>query len=620
MESASGRMESEYRPLFPGSPERGEPGARADGEYATESRVPAEVYRRYDHYYENSYDLYEKLGEFLKYEITRGASADPAQNTRGGRYALAMHPESSVRNLRNPVHRVVEFYATVILTGTAEEAFELEVAPDALKKALHQVWEWSNLSQAKQVLKRHVAKYGEAFVKVVSPTGPEGGPPRAVHLQFIRPEFVVKTREDERGNLTYARLEIPTESDPSGKVRRVRTEIYSKASASGDGAGDGGYIRVYDRPADTSADTIPTEKTLRKMVKRTEAKLVRDTRLRASASARLSEANADASGARSGDEKYTGFDFVPIVHVKARDTGESRPHPVYEHALPLIDQTNRRATRLDDMLFRYNKPHRAIVGIGNDPSGRPMPPPQIGQPDGQVLGRGQGPNRDQFPFGGSRGTDMSRNDYDITLGGDLLLGAPGNSRFEDITPNVDYAAQRQLVVDDIVELHEELPELHYSAATTDRAQLSGRALRTLLSSAIDRATEMRSNIEGALIKADKMALTVAQVNSLKGFSAREIGTYDGTGEQGFDHRFKTHEVLPVSDDERAETRAKELANAQAEISLGVRREVVMTRLGYEESEVEEPETGEGVPDTQAIRAARQQARAALAARLGDGDE
>lgn len=582
------RMDTEYRSVFPDQ-------AGAESEASTETRIPAEVYRRYDHYYQNSYDLYSKLGEFLKHELTKPGNLDPADNTTGGRSFLAMHPDSSVRNLRNPINRVVEFYATVILTGTAEEAFELEGARDALRDAIHRVWEWSNLTQTKQILKRYVGKYGQAFIKVASPTGS-----KAVRLQFIKPEYVAKIRTDETENLTYIRLEIPLETDPTGKVKRVRTEIYARGRAPEDGPTEPGYVRIYDRPADTSADTIPSEKKLKKMVERGQAKLVKDTRLRA----KLSKAGR---GSNSPDEKYTGFDFVPFVHVKARDTGESRPKPVYEHALPLVDQTNRRATRLDDMLFQYNKPHRAIVGIGNDAQNRPLAPPNIQMP------QGQGPNRNEYAFGGSRGYGLGRNDDDITLGGDLLMGLPGNSRLEDVTPNVDFAAQRQAVVDDIVELHEELPELHYSA-TSDRAQLSGRALRTLLSSAIDRATEMRSNIEGALIKANKMALTVAQVNDLDGFSEREIGTYEGRKENGFDHRFKTHEVLPVSDDERAETRGKELMNAQQEVALGVKREVVMTRLGYDDQEVGEPEP-EGQPDTQAI----QRAQAQLQFRIGGGN-
>lgn len=522
------------------------------GAVVTQGRINPRVYQNREHRYNNDADLYTKLGMALK-------------ASERNDFKLT----SALSSLRNPIHRVVEFHAATILTGTAKQAFPLGGVDEALVRAIHLLWQWSNLDQRKQVLKRYAGIYGQVFLKVVSPKDTA-----RVHLQVLKPQPVTDFEKDDRGNLVYVRLDTAFEKEegqPPRKVKKVRTEIWRKGTNE-----KPGHYRVWERDEDRSEDTVLAEKSL--------AATNRTT-------------NLELSASRSKDS--LGFDFVPFVEVAAMDIGEKRPRPIYDHALPLIDEQNRMATRLHDLLFRYNKPFKAIQGIGNDASGRPLAPPKIENQNQGVT----------VPFGGSLAHLLEQGSKDdLTLGGDILFGLPGNAQLADVTPQLNFDAARNAILDMATELREELPELIYYA-TTDKAQLSGRALRLLLAGAVHRAEEMRANIQAALIKANKMALTIGQVRGLPGFGQAQIGAYQNG--EGFRHEFEETEILPISDAEREEVRTKKIVNAQALVALGIPRERALKEVGLDLEVEPEPE-GEIVDDDLA-RAAE-----ILAGRNGDG--
>ena len=502
------------------------------GPISTQPRTDPRTYQRYMMRYENRKDVYTKLGVALK---------EP--NTNNGEEEL----KSAVKTLRNPVHRAVEFHANAILTGTAEQAFPLADVDEKLKSALQLVWTWSNLGQRKQVLKRYTAIYGQCFIKVNSPSATD-----RVYLQVIKPEQVSDFDKDERGNLVYLRMDVPFEREegsPPKMLKKVHTEVWRKGAE-----GKPGYYRTWENDEKAnSGDTVVIEKSLG-----------------------TPKVNLKLSNVRGKDS--FGFDFVPFADVSAMDTGEKRPKPIYHHALPLIDEQNRMATRLHDLLFRYNKPFKALQGIGNDAQGRPLEPPQVqGQP---TIG-----SNNRQAFGGSFGTLVGDSLDDLSLGGDILFGLPGNSQMVDVTPNLDFGAARNAILDMANELREELPELLYYA-TKDSADSSGYHRRLILAGAVDRAAEMRANINSALIKVDKMALTIAQVRGLSGFGPAQIGTYENG--EGFRHEFEEQEILTVSDSEREDARAKKIANAQTLIAMGAPQEAAMKEVGLEAFDVTPP--------------------------------
>ncbi len=498
-------------------------------------------YRRYDWLYENGPDLYAKLrwGKDLPRTVGR--------DVYGRELDDAARLGKNIQSFRNPVNRVVEFYASTMLMGTPRQALPLREVSDEVREAIWLIWDWSNLAAQLKILKRYVARHGISFIKVAAPKDLA-----IVHKQVIRAEHVTDYHKDERGHIDYIRLDIPLERgvEEQDAPKRTHTEIWRKGKR-----GKEGYYRVWVRDRDASEQQVVAERALG----------TPETNLK------LSESLGRGS---------LRFDFVPFVDVSARDTGEKWPRPVFDHAIGLIEQANKMATRYTQLLFLYNKPHRAITGIGNDPSGRPYAPPDVtGAAQQRTI---QTP--DSVPFAGELARLLDQAKPDETLGGDVWYGAPGNADIRDITPNVDFEAQRRALLDITNELKRELPELLYYE-TLDKAELSGRALRLIMSGAVDRTIEMRANIQSAIIKTNKMALTMAQVKGLKGFEKQKIGTFGASGE-AFKHNFEQGDIIAISDLENEELRGRRIANAIALMQMGLSpqqalQEVGMTHLNFE---------------------------------------
>ena len=542
------------------------------GQALAVSRSAAQRYETYARWYKNEDGLFSALGKFT------GESSSASGDLAAVRFN---HGEarlrSSVENLRNPVHRLVEFYATSILSGTLDEALPIKVDEDdeldedlqeggdqdaqavrekrvkALVRGVKKIWEWSTLGQQKQVAKRFLALYGQFFIKIVQPTGKP-----YCYLQFVRPQHVTDFEADPRGNVVYIRLDVPdVVLDEGGQSRKIwRTEIWRKGRTNPDGTTEAGFALFADMPRATAGE-VPTEAAVRREGK----------------SHKLGEAGA-----------YL-FDFVPFVVVNAADTGEKRPDPVYAHGLHLISWICRESTRLSDLMFRFNKAFKVIFGAGNDATGRPMAPPKPGNVrdlgsvhrDQQAAAAGE----HTVPFRGSRAAVLSREHEDISVEGVAVVGLSGNAQMADATPNINYTAAREWILDHLKEVYEELPELLFYAVEA-RANQSNAALRTLIAGAINRGQEMQSNLVTGLVKADKMALTIAQLAGLDGFGIDEIGTFE---EGSFDHKIEPPEIMPLSDGEEEEVRTKKIANVAALVALGVPRERAFEIVGLDVGEL-----------------------------------
>jgi hypothetical protein len=136
--------------------------------------------------------------------------------------------------------------------------------------------------------------------------------------------------------------------------------------------------------------------------------------------------------------------------------------------------------------------------------------------------------------------------------GDAILGLPGLATLTSLVPTLPYAdalAILQAHVDWIAE--NKLFELGYFKTTTGTEE-SGRARRYRLAPALNRAEQARAVVLDALARAHMMCFSVAQATNVKGYSANEIGTFDGGG---FEHVFQVQDMLSVSVEERAETAA-----------------------------------------------------------------
>ncbi len=409
---------------------------------------------------------------------------------------------AGMKALRNPAKRTVEFHVTHIWPGSIEKALPIMSDNRRIIEPLHQVWRWSNWGVKKQLAARWFALYGDWFCKVATSCDATGKVSR-VYLQNIKPELVTDFEVDERSNVTYIRLDIPI-NDAKG-MGLMHTEIWSK---------EFGYqLFIHRRDATTPVTNLPPPTS-------------------------------------SFPLAHFGIDFVPFVHSSFIDMGEKRGIGVFTLALDKIDEANRMATRLHQIIFRYNRPTVAIMANGLDPSGRPLPAPK---PAGYVSG-------------------VTQEEHD-----DDVKSFPGNSKMEYLVANLNYQAHLDILNAQMRELEEDLPELSYYRQKELGSSISGRAVRLLLSQAVDRTIEARANLETGLVKADMMALTLGVNSGL--FKGQHIGSFK---HGDFEHEFAEREVIPFSAQEKAETMAME-------VSAGVPLVTAARRLGWTATELEQLE-------------------------------
>jgi hypothetical protein len=236
-----------------------------------------------------------------------------------------------MKALRNPAKRTVEFHVTHIWPGTLDNALPIVTTNNRIVEPINQVWKWSNWGVKKQLAARWFALFGDWFCKVATSTDAAGNVTR-VFLQNIKPELVTDFEEDERGHVTFMRLDIPHNG---GVGKKMYTEIWTQA----------GYtLYIHDREPGAEIKYL-------------------------------------GQAVRSAALADFGIDFVPFVHSSFVDMGEKRGVGVFTLALDKIDEANRMTTRLHQIIFRYNKPTVAILANGTDASGRPMSPPKVGGKD-----------------------------------------------------------------------------------------------------------------------------------------------------------------------------------------------------------------------------------------------
>jgi hypothetical protein len=417
--------------------------------------------------------------------------------------AAALHENAiwtpGMKPLRNPAHRAVEFHASHLWPGALERAFPLVADNKKLPNAIAKIDEWSNWGSQKQLAARWFANFGDLFIKIAEKS--EQGKVTRVYKDPIKPKHVTDFDLDERGFLTYIRIDVPAGEE-------MHTEVWSKTR--------GGYrLWKHNRSIDTPVEQLGTP---------FDTKTFNDL----------------------------GFDFIPIVHAKFQDIGEPRGVGCFVHALDKIDEANRQATRLHQILFRYNKPTTAVSANGMDAAGKPLPPPVLTGRDGNSV---------------DESTPLTQGDDDVwTL--------PGMATLEQMVPNIQYDAALAILNAQMTELSNDLPEILWYELK-DKGEMSNVALKTLLGPAIARVLDARGNAEPALIRANQMALTIAGIQGLEDF--RDLGSFDAGD---FEHTFAERDVIPVSAKEKAEM-------VKADVDAGLPLLFSMKQHGYSEEQIAE---------------------------------
>jgi hypothetical protein len=376
-----------------------------------------------------------------------------------------------IKPLRNPAWRIVEFYASKLFPGALPDALPIKTDNDALTPAIEQLWQWSNFGSTKQKWARWFAIYGDWYLKVATRAGTDG--PDSVYLTIIKPEHVTGMELDERGFLTWIRIDVENDDDDE----TVYTEIWSKEAQ-----------EMWLWPA--RRGTVDDE--------------------------------FDDLGSPTEVftfEELTGEDFIPIVYQPFRYDGAGRCGGAYTAQLEKIDEVNRQATRLAQILFRYNRALWVATTQNADSSGRPLPPVDL--------------------------SAILESDGSLKFDDDDILALPAMSDLKSLVPQINFADALAVLESQLGELAKDLPELVYYELR-DMGELSGRAVKFLLDDMISRVVEARGNAEAGLIRAQQMALTIGQNLGL----FEDLGGDYASG--ALDHQFDERPILPEDRQEVAQ--------------------------------------------------------------------
>lgn len=422
--------------------------------------------------------------------------------------AAAGLTDEPMRGIRNPAFRATEFYAAHVWPGALPDALPIVTENDAIVEPIQQVWRWSNWGARKQVVARQLALYGDWFVKVRASVES-----RRVWFQNLEPRYVTDFEKDDRGFVTYIRLDIPkAETDSAGVVteRWSYVEVWDKAS--------GTYRQWHHAAADSVR--LPVEQLTGLEV----------------------------------NEPLTAFgvDFIPIVHAPFRDVGDARGVGCFVPVIDKIDEVNRIATRLHQMGFRNLRNVWATTRTGTDPSNRPLAPVNVGAKMREA--------------GAVRYDEQGR--AIVNAPTETFIDLPGATDLKSLVPALPYADLLEIVRDHMSEIEADLPEIRWYRLAEQGANMTGRAIRLLMAPAEKRVIEARGNAETALTRADEMALTMGAELGLW-----SVGTY----ERGdFEHSFAERSIFPLSDIDEAEAHRARAQAAQGYTSAGVPLMTVLT--------------------------------------------
>ncbi len=395
-----------------------------------------------------------------------------------GEWQVAMKP------LAQPTPTVIRFYGAKLLGGPP---LELQVENQRIEEPLSKFYEWSNLDAQRALMGRQLAMLGDAFYKVVLKRDTAGNA-KSVYFEVLDPATVRDFDVDERGFVTWIRIEIPRqERQPDGTLSNfVHVEVWSKP--------DGTYRRWnYDQRRGSIGLLAPD--------------------------------NLDQLG--TPDEEIPlaqmGIDFVPVVHVPfdRQDDDKYGMAAVWDQIEKLVE-LDLLVTELHSKMFGYGRPDLVLHSPGDNPQGNPKPPPDLEE------------------IQSVNGKDA------LVIGREKVYSLPGGWDLKYLVADLDWTNARQLALDHYQRLERALPELLYGRLIELGGDISGRALRMMMIPAIDRVLEVRANIEHGLERAGMMALTIG---AFAGLFKNLGGDFDSGA---FEHSFVERDVLPLSDLEEAE--------------------------------------------------------------------
>jgi len=444
----------------------------------------------------------------------------------------------AIKPIRTVVAPVVNFYGA----KTFPEPLALVTENEGIREPIKQLWQWSNWRQNRRTFARMLALYGEVYLRCVASA--ESG---RVHLEILEPQYVTDFSDDQRGYLTMLRIDIPQSEEQTDGSRRAYTHVELWEVAH-DGYPSGRY-RLWHADGEASGRAVRDLGTPRE-----DATLV-----------------------------DFGIDWLPFTRAEFQSIGGKRGIGAVQLALESIIEADLSATNLHATLFQDLEGAWVLKATGNDANGRDLPPPVVQGAAASATGTG------------------TLADGSVQVGKRSFWRLGGGQELQSVIPNIDYAAALAVLQDHDAYLERVMPELAYARVSQlSGPELSGRAIRYLLTPAVDRVAEVRANALAALMQANKQALTLGIIN---GAFESGIGTYE-SGD--FEHDFEEQDVIPLSEVEIAEGEMSSASAFKSWTEAGLPMAEALKRAGYTETEAidvltlaaqdVEAASGEAVPE------------------------
>ncbi len=369
--------------------------------------------------------------------------------------------------IRNPVYRAVEFYVNQVLDPNR---ITLTSDNEDFIKFCKDTLQTSNFSQNNPKYLRELALFGNLFLKVVKTNG-------KVYFISIPQENITNLEEDSRGYITEIEFFV-TNADNTYSIER-----WSKSEQ---------FAYFYYSRVTPKSDENP------------------DTFLQLS---------------------QIGIDFIPIVHIKFKETDTLYASGCVSSVIPKIIEANKLAARLHELQFKHNAP--------------------IWKRISNTLTR-----------------DGSKNAKVIKFSDETIINLAEGEDFTPTTPSVNYADALAILQAMEQEVEKDLPELRYFEISDTAA--SGKAIKLLFRAAIDKAKEVRINYLYGLTRILQICATIAQFTGLSDY----LGEYP----DGLKLSIDVYENDLVDVAEKFEILSKA-------VNGNINPEIIMNALGFEPAEI-----------------------------------
>jgi hypothetical protein len=392
-----------------------------------------------------------------------------------------------IRSVYNPVYRLVEAYTAKVYGGALDfedlsrGAIPVTMASDELKAAISKLWIWSNWGVQKSLYPRTGSQLGDVFIKTVDEPDKE-----KVRMEVLHPGKVKEAEFDAVGNVKTATIEYDR-CETDGKTWYLYTEKIDQESFS---------FYKNGKPWDY-LDNRP-------------------------------------GGANSQYDNIYGF--VPLVHTKHKDVGQTWGANAFHAQLGKIDELNDSASLLNDQVRKAVNVMWYFAGVKS-----------------KTEVNASTDEKDKMP---------------------AIYGPEGSQPFPMIA-NVDITAAGINIERLQTELERDLPELALHRLR-EGGNVTAPGVRASYSDAIDHFTEAQGTYDDGLIRAHKMAVTIGGMRGYEGFQGFGLDSYDNGD---LDHYINERPIIQdqLSKLEKVQT----LQGAQAPIWL------IMRELDYDEETIEE---------------------------------